>query len=90
MDSCCFSVHELLSVGSASIFLKVIPLKTDGCLSETSFLLFRNKRRKIAEMYKALIYGFVFILVSMSSLRSVLPSFYQEKEEERILSRKKE
>jgi|GEM_PF-7013380 len=36
---------------SAVIFMKDIPSKTACCLSGASFMLFRNRQRKIAEQY---------------------------------------
>ncbi len=54
---------------SAAIFMQVIPLKTECCLSAASSILFRNSQGKIAESYSVLIF---------------CPLFYQEKRGRRL------
>src|SRR5690606_27686413 len=59
----------------ATIFQKAIPLKTKCCLSAASFILFRNRRWKIAIPYSFLTF-FVTFLVSRQKMKR---RFHQEK-----------
>src|SRR5690606_13054414 len=59
----------------AAIFQKAIPLKTKCCLSAASFILFRNRRWKIAKPYSVLTF-FASFFVSRQKMKR---RFYQEK-----------